>query len=91
MDTIDQNLTKSATTETAHAAPEKEQVLSVLGSMGAGTADQVTRKIEELFPEVDNKEIIGKVHHHLSQLHEQGQITAAAGEDGDLIYSQPGK
>jgi hypothetical protein len=68
----------------AHSVTDK--VIFALADVGAGTADQVIRHIEELDPGADHKPVIAATRQVLTGLYEQGQI-AGAEKEGNLVYS----
>jgi hypothetical protein len=64
----------------------KEKVLLALTELGKGTAEDVVKKIQDLNPDLPNKEVIGGAHKILADLYAQGQI-AGTDSDGTIIYT----
>lgn len=63
-----------------------DKVIFALADIGAGTADEVIRHIEQLDPGADHKPVIAATRQVLTGLYEKGQITGAE-KDGNLVYS----
>lgn len=64
----------------------QDKVIFALAEIGEGTPDAVSRKLEELEPQVSNKEIIADVHLVLMDLYGKGLI-AGREQDGGFVYN----
>jgi hypothetical protein len=61
------------------------KVLDALTELGKGTAEEVVKKIELLYPDLPNKEVIGGAHKILAYLFAQGKIDGID-RDGTIVY-----
>ena len=80
----DQALSVPASYQDAGSIQEK--VLFALASVGEAPAEAVVRKIEELEPAAENKEVIAVSHRVLTELHTSGLINGKETE-GVIYYS----
>jgi hypothetical protein len=64
----------------------QDKVVFALAEINEGTPDEVSRKLEELEPNVPNKEVIADVHRILTELFGKGLI-AGREIEGGLVYN----
>jgi phage gp29-like protein len=60
-------------------------VLQALTALGKGTAEEVVKKLEQLYPDLPNKEVIGGTHKILTDLFAQDKI-AGIDSEGTIVY-----